>query len=173
MILIGSEEHRRTTMANHADDYSCTNDLSNRYLPPALLSLKETNKYANVIARFQLKNQTGVNDEISSLRGTKQSILVIGRAARNEAAEAIQKVHKTGLLPASYLSVAMTKSRFLIYFSDIPPTNVTNIGIILHILLIFSMFSFSREVSFFSVSMWYQVCQDLIHEHIHICLETI
>ena len=53
------------------------------------MSLKETNKYANVIARFQLKNQTGVNDVISSLRGvndvisslrgTKQSILVIGR----------------------------------------------------------------------------------------------
>ena len=56
-----------------------------------IMSLKETNKYANVSAR----------------------------AARNEAAKTIQKVHKPGLLPASYLAVAMTKSRIFIYFSDI------------------------------------------------------
>ena len=37
----------------------------------------------DVIARYQLKNQIGVNDGISSLRGTKQSILVIGSKTRN------------------------------------------------------------------------------------------
>ena len=54
-----------------------------------VMSLKEVIKYPNVIARVQLKNQTGVNDVISSLVGTKQSIPVIARAKT----EAIRKVY--------------------------------------------------------------------------------